>query len=186
MNNSGVFKTCSACKESKPIDMFSKQNDRKSGVRSQCKDCCKKKYKPNKEKVRIKNKAWVLKNPDKISAQNKRHRDNPLYKDKIKTYMKQYREEHKEELNKNNKWSQIKSLYGLSKNDWELLWSEQNGCCAICGKKFKSYAGADTDHDHKTGKGRGLLCRRCNSAIGQFNDDIELMKLAIKYILKYK
>lgn len=176
-------KQCSCCGEIKSINNFYKQSDRKIGIRSRCKDCCKKHpYKRNKEKSHITRKKWELKNPDKISAQNKKHRDNPFYKGKIKVYMKQYRKDHKEEF----KWSQIKSLYKLSKKDWELLWLYQDGGCAICGKKFKSYAKADTDHNHKTGKGRGLLCRRCNSAIGLFDDNIELMNLAIKYLLKYK
>ena len=63
------------------------------------------------------------------------------------------------------------------------LLEKQNGVCAICGvEKNKNNSSLCVDHDHKTGKIRGLLCHLCNTAIGKFNDDILLLEKAIKYI----
>jgi len=63
---------------------------------------------------------------------------------------------------------------------------EQGGVCAICGN------GQDAgyrqllyvDHDHETGKVRGLLCQRCNSGIGHFVEDIDVVERAYLYMLK--
>lgn len=42
------------------------------------------------------------------------------------------------------------------------------------------------DHDHKTNKFRGLVCGRCNQGLGHFQDNIEILKLAIKYLKKHQ
>ena len=56
----------------------------------------------------------------------------------------------------------------------------QNNKCKICNIFMKS---PHVDHDHKTGKVRGLLCNRCNKAIGFFGDDVENIKRALTYLL---
>lgn len=82
---------------------------------------------------------------------------------------------------------QLKRRYGISSEEYEILLNKQKSKCAICkteSKKFKK--GLFVDHDHKNGKIRGLLCVKCNSALGKFEDDIELLKEAIKYLDKNK
>jgi hypothetical protein len=65
---------------------------------------------------------------------------------------------------------------------------EQNGKCAICGAPFdmKQLRFIVIDHDHVTGKVRGLLCRWCNWGLGQFKDNCFALKSAVKYLKKYK
>jgi hypothetical protein len=53
---------------------------------------------------------------------------------------------------------------GLSLDDYERLLAAQGGGCALCGRKPKTRR-LDVDHDHRTGKIRGLLCQRCNRAV---------------------
>jgi len=66
---------------------------------------------------------------------------------------------------------------------YQELLKKQNGVCAICGaEKNKNNTSLCVDHDHKTGKIRGLLCHLCNTAIGKFNDDILMLEKAIEYI----
>lgn len=58
--------------------------------------------------------------------------------------------------------------------------------CAICGKKQVDNGARRVmimDHDHATGKFRGILCSGCNTAIGQFKDDPKLVERALKYLL---
>jgi Recombination endonuclease VII len=83
------------------------------------------------------------------------------------------RQKHKEWL-----W-QLKSLYGLSGDQYNALYNAQGGCCAICGRTDKRLA---VDHDHSTGYVRGLLCGRCNPALGAFRDSVSLLQDAIDYL----
>ena len=60
----------------------------------------------------------------------------------------------------------VKYLYGITPDDYNQLFQQQNGCCAICGKhQSKLKRRLDVDHDHKSGKVRGLLCNPCNKII---------------------
>lgn len=57
--------------------------------------------------------------------------------------------------------------YNLTFEDYDQIFTEQNGCCAICGKhqsEFKTRLAVD--HSHKTGQVRGLLCTNCNTKLG--------------------
>lgn len=68
--------------------------------------------------------------------------------------------------------------YGLTVERFNTMLAKQGGVCAICQKS----AGACVDHCHITGKVRGLLCAKCNSAIGFLNDDFATLIRAVDYI----
>lgn len=68
--------------------------------------------------------------------------------------------------------------HGLSSNEYDTLLDLQNGICAICDRPSKLHI----DHDHATGKVRGLLCRSCNHGLGNFKDDTTILVSAIKYL----
>lgn len=82
--------------------------------------------------------------------------------------------------------SNLKHKYDLSIEEYENMNKEQNGLCAICNKPQYSAPPFITklvvDHDHKTNKVRGLLCNKCNQALGLFQDNIENLKNAVKYL----
>ena len=59
--------------------------------------------------------------------------------------------------------------------------------CATCGiHQSELKKSLSVDHNHKTGKIRGLLCSKCNFGIGQFNDDLKLIDSVKKYLIKHK
>ena len=60
-----------------------------------------------------------------------------------------------------------------------------DGKCAICGSTRESKRNLALDHDHKTLKVRGILCMRCNAALGMFDDDPDKLKKAIAYLEKH-
>lgn len=67
--------------------------------------------------------------------------------------------------------------------EYDKLLEEQDNGCAICGKVENSNGTRlCVDHCHSTGKIRGLLCNHCNTALGKFRDDIELLNKAIDYL----
>jgi hypothetical protein len=116
-------------------------------------------------KVRDAAKRWREKNKDRSTAtKNARRQKNPmLWAKRAKLY-------------------QIKSKYGMPAADYEQLLKEQHGACAICKSPLIRSC---IDHDHATRKVRGLLCRKCNTGIGQLNDDSALLQSAIAYLEKH-
>ena len=83
----------------------------------------------------------------------------------------------------------LKHKYGVTLEWYNAKLKEQNYCCAICKtKENKVMRGAieglnfAVDHDHTTGKVRGLLCNQCNRALGMFKDSPELIEKAIQYL----
>lgn len=80
------------------------------------------------------------------------------------------------------KESWLKHKYNLSFDNYEMLIKSQNNMCLICKDIFNSSIKPCVDHCHKTDKIRGILCSKCNAGIGLLNEDIMLMRNAIKYL----
>lgn len=79
--------------------------------------------------------------------------------------------------------NQFKRKYGIGIDERDAMLTEQNGKCKICNEDFYAEAGTPhIDHCHSTGKIRGLLCKACNTGIGQMKDRIDLLTNAIKYL----
>lgn len=79
----------------------------------------------------------------------------------------------------------LKEKYGITLSDYDIMFIEQEGKCKICDSTTNAHSRnnyLDIDHCHITGKVRGLLCNKCNKAIGYFNDDPELLVKALKYL----
>src|SRR5258708_24423469 len=81
-----------------------------------------------------------------------------------------------------NKNSRLKSLYGITLEQYETMLRIQANRCAICKNIMKK---AFVDHDHLTHIVRQLLCFSCNTGLGKFNDDPALLEIAMNYILKH-
>ena len=82
----------------------------------------------------------------------------------------------------------LKGLYGITIAEYDALVIAQGGVCAICKtspSEKKNHVGLYVDHNHTTGKVRGLLCRDCNSALGLFQDSQDVLKAAISYLSTY-
>lgn len=86
----------------------------------------------------------------------------------------------------------LRLKYGLSQVAVEAMAKAQNNGCAICGTAITpEYTGstdttAHVDHNHRTGKVRGLLCHHCNKAIGHFKENINIMQNAISYLRQFE
>lgn len=83
------------------------------------------------------------------------------------------------------------SKFGINSSDWDKMFLKQNGKCAICKKAEKAKTNSGkimnlaVDHDHKTGKIRGLLCGACNQGIGLLKEKISLFESAISYLKEH-
>lgn len=100
-----------------------------------------------------------------------------------KTYQNYYKDYYMQDKDGNRR-RRMKSKYGLDWDDYQNMLLTQSGLCKIC-KSPQNNSRASVlhiDHDHETGKIRGLLCHKCNSALGYANDSIKILKEMIKYL----
>jgi Autographiviridae endonuclease VII len=153
----------------------------------------------HKEQIRASARRYHETHKEEIRKARCRYRET--HKEEIKTAARRYRETHKEEISERarRKWrtdpdhrekhrvrtrrSQrkmvFKKVYGISLADYDVMFERQGGACAICKRTGLTLC---VDHCHLTGEVRGLLCIRCNSAIGFCSDDPALLQAAAAYL----
>lgn len=78
----------------------------------------------------------------------------------------------------------LKHRYSITYDDYLIIYENQNRCCAICKNELHlgTVNGLYVDHEHSTGKIRGLLCPNCNTALGKFKDSRTILQNAINYL----
>lgn len=130
-------------------------------------------------------KKYYWRNPEKYrSAARERRKNNP---DRYKTYVRRYREKNVDA----ERGRHLMREYGITIEQYNIMEAQQNGLCAICKqpetqeRKGVKYRLA-VDHCHKTGKIRGLLCFKCNSAMGSFEKRDIPMSNVESYLEKYR
>jgi hypothetical protein len=170
-----MSKFCTKCCEYKVLHDFSKRKLSKDGLDLWCKPC-KSRYEKGKSFTAdyTGSKSCTTCKIEKPKIEF--HRDHRI-SDGLESRCKPCNDKRarKNELNR---------YYGLTEQDYELIKDKQNNGCAICGSNVSDslHRRLSVDHCHKTKKVRGLLCTKCNNGIGNFNDDILLLKNAIKYL----
>lgn len=93
-------------------------------------------------------------------------------------YARAWRSRNRDKVLDNN----LRVRYGIRLTDYNRMLDEQGGCCAICGTREWGRKGPHVDHNHETGEVRGILCSGCNTGLGQFHEDPNRMRLAIRYL----
>jgi len=81
---------------------------------------------------------------------------------------------------------QIGRLYGLTRRGYEAMLAAQDGKCLICARVLGRGNARAIDHDHKTGVVRGILCRGCNTALGQAREDPALLRKMADYLERHR
>lgn len=143
----------------------------------------------NREKIRAKQNAKYAANKEEISKNRRalwaanrevnRAKKREEYRTNATAYIKRAKEYKKTPQGKLvNKDSWLKQKYGISLAQWEAMSLSQNGLCKVC----KTEKVLHTDHCHKTGIVRGLLCHGCNVGLGGFRDNTEFMLAGIEYL----
>lgn len=85
------------------------------------------------------------------------------------------------------RWT-LRTKFGLTEEAYASMLAGQLGLCAICGQPETNNGRSGAvkplaiDHDHKSGKVRGLLCDNCNQALGRMEDDPERLEAAARYL----
>lgn len=73
-------------------------------------------------------------------------------------------------------------LYGMTEAQWNTLFDAQGKRCALCKTDVRPKRGWNTDHDHLTGKVRGILCGKCNVGIGAIGDSLPAALAVVQYL----
>ena len=152
------MKTCTKCRLEKDESEFTKNKSKRSGYSSWCKVCC-------KLYLKIYHKVYQERNKVRVSAERKElYKNNPQI----------YKEIH------------LKSKYGILLQDFNDMLAIQEERCSICGKNFGKKNPPCVDHCHESNAVRGLLCRKCNWAIGFLQDSPVLCRVAADYLEIHK
>ncbi len=155
-------------------------------------------HKRNRQKIIERAKNWRIENKDKYNEFYRKRYTNPIYRekhakvvdnwraknlDRAREYSREYAKNHP--IEQRRQW--LKRAYGISLETYQILLESQNGKCAICGKEnaHKRTKYLFVDHNHNTGKVRGLLCQKCNSLIGYSDENVNNLNMAIEYLKKY-
>jgi hypothetical protein len=170
-------KRCRKCGRTRLLKFFYEHPNMKDGRLNFCATCVvagnTARYRANPEKYRVKNRLaqqqWRANNPGRqrelVREWQKKNRPH---------YLKLRRESH------------YRRKYGIEMSKYLTMVKLQKGRCLICkGKpqgKTERTKKLQVDHDHKTGRVRGLLCINCNRALGYFKDDPMRIKAAIHYL----
>jgi hypothetical protein len=98
---------------------------------------------------------------------DKKIRDTDHRREYAKVWSRNYRKRNPDKA----RWASIKHRHGLTKEEWQMMFDKQLGCCAICGKhQSEVKRRLVVDHCHKTGKIRKLLCDLCNTRLGWYEN----------------
>lgn len=130
----------------------------------------------NAEEITARRAARRAANPEKTRANRKKRYVANIEKERA--YQSARRAANPEKI----KASQLMTKYGLSPEAFRSMLLQQENACGICKKVFSKTP--CVDHCHKTGEVRGLLCRRCNVALGAFGDSLEGLECAKEYLNK--
>ena len=136
----------------------------------------------------------VMDNPKKMTTAetSRRHREKNLEKrnlsaresarrrrarepEVVREYRRKWSRDHPEKVRASN----IKYQYGLSREQYDALFT---GLCAACGAVEHGGKGWHVDHDHETGRVRGVLCHSCNVALGMLKDSAYRVSALLQYI----
>jgi hypothetical protein len=163
------MKRCKKCGEQKPFEEFYRAAGTRDGYRGDCKACNlaakHDRYVADPEREIARVKRWQQDNADRLNAYRRRRRLEPQVKLRERA-------------------GHLKRKYGMTLEDYDRMLEAQGGGCAICGRPPREDISLHVDHDHVTGRVRGLLCFACNNTLGDFKDDPARLYAAAEYLTK--
>lgn len=134
------MKICSTCKQLKAISAFGPRKRNLDGLEYSCREC-----------INLSILKYRLQNPYKI-----------------KELQKKWRNSNKNQISERNRRWRLKKLYNITQEQYNEILLCQNNGCAICGIMNNGIKAFHVDHDHLTGSVRGILCTKCNTALGSY------------------
>ena len=159
------MKRCKKCGVVQELSEFYANPGARDGRRPECKQC-----------TAANRKAWYQRNRRKVIARVQRWREDN--RNRYLTYQRDYKRSRPEQ----ERDGYLRRTFGITLSGYERLLESQAGGCAICGRSPKPKAPLHVDHDHESREVRGLLCVRCNNALGLLEERPERLYLAADYL----
>ena len=171
-----MIKTCTKCKKQKAVSCFNKNKARKDGLCGHCKSC---------ENAYARKRGKRPEVQASESLRRKKRLQVPGVREQKNLKKRQYCQRPEVKVSKRN--YKLKRLYGITLEQYNQMFAEQKGLCAICGNKETTKNQYNlrqlaVDHNHTTGQVRGLLCSNCNLLLGCSKDNKEILLKAILYL----
>lgn len=159
------MKRCTKCGVSKPQTEFYAAKGGKDGLRGDCKECfagrARDWYSRNRGKAIENAKRWRQENLERAQATRRA---------RYAVTRERAQEQH------------LTRTFGMSLVDYDRMLAAQGGVCAICRHSPRPGERFHVDHHDERGGVRGILCVRCNNALGQFLEDVDIAQRAVDYL----
>lgn len=146
------MKECRTCPGLKPLSEFNLDPRTKDGRKGQCRSC--------------------------TSAAAKEYRNRPEQKEKVAARIRKARQANAEHYRQYQKNWKLAKRYGLARDQYDRMVEEAGGVCPVCGEEAELVV----DHNHRTKIVRGMVCNKCNQAIGLMRDKSKLMRQAAEWL----
>ena len=172
------MKQCSTCRRPLALDAFARNRTTQDGLQAECRECAAERYQRKRLAAghRLRPKVEVPEGhkrcpgceqikPHVLWSRNARKRDGWSSHCKVCSAAR-------------NRKLHLQKSYGLTEAELEVAVYLQGGACAICGRPAPEHV----DHDHATGRVRGVLCFNCNQGLGNFRDNRETLRQAVAYL----
>jgi hypothetical protein len=132
------------------------------------------------ERRKAQRRAWVLANRAKVTESSRKWRKKNAAKLKARESLR------KRDADKIKRYT-LKRTYGVTLEWFQATLAAQDKRCAICNREFgdSREESPRVDHNHSTGAVRGVLCNKCNRAIGFFDENLNALRSAIAYLERH-
>jgi hypothetical protein len=157
------------------------QRKRRTEHPEEIKELSHRQYRQNPEKSKTATKNWRIQNPGYDQKWRNENRE------KLNEYQRQWRLDNQEKVRLSNKNSHLKRTFGITLEEYNEIFKQQNHKCAACGNDNPGRkTGWALDHDHITGKIRAILCNQCNTTLGNVKDDPKILQMLINYLGRFQ
>lgn len=163
------MKKCMKCGLLKPLEDFYRAPGMRDGHRNDCKACNleekRQRYIADPAAAKARVKRWQQENPERLNAYRRARRLEP-------------------EVRRRERAGHLMRKFGITLEQYETMLEAQSGVCAICGRAPRDIS-LHVDHDHSTGQIRALLCFPCNNALADLQEDPDVARKAVAYLVAY-